>query len=162
IGTLHTTIQDTQLQSDSLAVASHVVDPAAAVPPGGLKHRVLGVMSGLILGFGLGVGIVFAHALVSNRLRRREEIATALGHAVPFSAGAVRGRFGWGAPALLPSTRKRRLRNLDVLVQGLTAALPADRDARTRLALVGVGDLRSAASVVMATASRFQEQGERV
>jgi capsular polysaccharide biosynthesis protein len=162
IGTLQSTIEDTQLQSESLATASHVVDPPAPVPAGGPKHMVLGVMSGLILGCGLGVGIVFAHALVSNRLRRREEIATALGQAVPFSAGPVHGRLPWYLPVHRPSVARRRRRNLEILSEGLAEALPEGRGARQRVALVGVGDLRAAASVIVETGLRLQVQGDRV
>jgi len=162
IGTLQSTIQDTQLQTGALATASHVVDPPAPIPPGGKRHVALMVASGLILGCGLSLGTVFTQALVSNRLRRREEVAIALGHPVPFSAGPVRGRFRRNLPTLSPRTRKRRRRNLEILAGGFFAALPEEREVRTRLALVGVGDLRAAAKVIWRTARQCQEQGERV
>jgi capsular polysaccharide biosynthesis protein len=162
IGTLQSTIEATQLQSDALARASHVVDRPAPVPAGGRKHLVLGVMSGLILGCALGVGFVSAHALVSNRLRRREEIATALGQAVPFSAGPVRRRLPAFIAVPIRGTKRRRQRNLAILSEGLATAIADDRTARRRLALVGVGDLRAAAAVLARTGRHFQEQGDRV
>jgi hypothetical protein len=162
VGTLQSTIQDTQLQSNSLATASHVVDPPAPIPPGGRRHVALVVLSGLILGGGLGIGIVCANALVSNRLRRRDEVATALGQTVSFSAGPVRGRGPWALPVSLPRARRRRQRNLELLSEGLGAAVSEDRADRTRLALIGIGDLRSAAQVLVHAAHKYHEQGERI
>jgi len=151
---LEQAIQDTALQADSLAAASHVVDQAAPVPGSPLKHDLLAVMSGLIGGLALGVGLVFATALVSNRLRRRDEVATALGSQVRFSAGDVHSHLPWGD--------KRRRRNLDVLASGLVSAVPAERDAGARLALLGVGDLRAAARVLVRAAHDLQDRGENV
>jgi len=154
IATLQQTIQATTIQADSLAAASQVVDPAAAVPASGKKRIALGVMSGLILGAAVGGAVVFAQALISNSLRRREEVATALGRPVSFSAGRVRGRMPWG--------RRGRQRNLEVLATGLLSALPDGRDPNEHLALLGVGDLSSAAMVLMRAGRLLQESGEQV
>ena len=43
-----------------------MIDAAAVVPVSQPKRVVLGVMSGLIMGGGLGVAVVFVHALLSN------------------------------------------------------------------------------------------------
>jgi capsular polysaccharide biosynthesis protein len=154
IGTLQLTSQDATLQAQALATASHVVDPAAPVPAGGLRAVALGVMSGLILGGGFGVGLVFVHALISNSLRRREEVATALGRPVSLSAGAVRSRLPWD--------RRLRRRNLDILASGLVSALPEDRQQGERLGVLGVGDLRSAATIMVAAARALEGAGEQV
>ena len=154
IGTLQSTVQDTAVQTEALAAASHVVDPAAPVPVSQKKRVALGLMSGVILGGALGVALVFVHALISNRLRRREEVATALGRPVTYSAGPVRGRLPWG--------RKRRKRNLGILAAGLIAALPDERSPREHLGLVGVGGLRSAAEVVAAAGRSLERSGYSV
>ena len=87
------------MQVDAVTTASHVIDAAAVVPTSQPKRVVLGVMSGLIVGGGLGIAVVFVHTLLSNTLRRREDVATALSRPVAFSAGAVRGRVpGSGTP----------------------------------------------------------------
>ena len=111
--------------------ASQVIDPAAVIPVSQPKRLVLGVMSGLVLGGGLGLAIVFVHALLSNSLRRREDVATALGRPVRFSAGAVRG--------LAPWREGRRHRNLEVLAtraddrhSGGSARPSGDRPSRDR------------------------------
>jgi capsular polysaccharide biosynthesis protein len=73
---------------------SQVLD-AATVPPTGhshLKRLLLYAATGLILGLVLGVGIVIVRALVSDRLRRRDDVAAALGAPVKLSVGAVRLR----------------------------------------------------------------------
>jgi capsular polysaccharide biosynthesis protein len=154
ISSLQLTSQSATLQAQALATASHVVDPAAPVPAGGMRALALGMMSGIILGGGLGVGVVFVHALISNSLRRREEVATALGRPVRFSAGAVRGRLPW--------SHRRRRRNLGIFATGLLSALPEDRRKGERLGVLGVGDLRSAAIIVVAAAHEIQAAGERV
>ena len=154
IATLQQESQTTALTADSLAAASHVVDPAAPLPPGGKKRIALGVMSGLILGGGLGIGLVFVHALISNSLRRREDVATALGRPVSFSTGAVSG--------VVPWRRRNRARNLEVLATGLISGLPDERSGTERLGVLGVGDLRSAARVVVAAARELESEGDQV
>jgi capsular polysaccharide biosynthesis protein len=158
ISSLQLTSQNATLEAQALATASHVVDAPALVPGGGKKAIALGMMSGLILGSAFGIGVVFVHALISNSLRRREEVATALGRPVPFSAGRVRGSTPWSR--LLWSRRRRR--NLDVLASGVLSALPEDRRKGERLGVLGVGDLRATATILVAAAQKLQRSGEQV
>ena len=50
------------------------------------------VLSGLIGGLAIGLGIVIVRELISDRLRRRDDIAAALGGPVRLSVGAVSKR----------------------------------------------------------------------
>jgi capsular polysaccharide biosynthesis protein len=154
IATLQGQNQTSQGAVDALTSASHVIDPAAVVPVSQTKRLLLGVMSGIILGSGFGIGLIFLQTLLSNSLRRREDVATALGRPVRFSAGEVCG--------LVPWRERRRRRNLEVLATGLTTALPEAHGERMSVALVGVGDLRSTATVLVGAARRLQESGDGV
>jgi capsular polysaccharide biosynthesis protein len=154
IATLQSENQAAQVQVDSVTSASHVIDSAAVVPVSTLKRLILGVMSGLILGGGLAVAGVFGHTLLSNKLRRREDVATALSRPVAFSAGPVRGHVPW--------TASKRRRNLGVLAKGLASLVPMDGSSREGIALIGVGDLPSAASVLLAAARHLKASGDRV
>ena len=154
IATLQSENQASQVQVDAVTTASHVIDAAAVVPTSQPKRVVLGVMSGLIIGGGLGVAVVFVHTLLSNTLRRREDVATALSRPVAFSAGAVRGRAPW--------KRNARRDNLEILAKGLATAVPTESSSREGVAMLGVGDLPSAASVLLAAARQLQDSGDRV
>ena len=74
-----------------------VLDAATPLPHSQLKHLLLYALIGLFVGVVLGVGVVLIRALVSNRLRRRDDVAQALGAPVKLSVGRVR-----------PSRRGRR------------------------------------------------------
>jgi uncharacterized protein involved in exopolysaccharide biosynthesis len=69
---------------------SQVLDPAAPVHHSRLKPLIARVLIGLIVGFVLGLAIVVVRALLSDRLRRREDIAHALGAPVKLSVRPVR------------------------------------------------------------------------
>ena len=70
---------------------SKVLDPASPVPPHSrLKHLLLYAGGGLIIGLILGMGIVVLRALLSDRLRRRDDVAHALGAPVKLSVPAMR------------------------------------------------------------------------
>ena len=59
-------------------------------PHSRLKHLILYAAAGLILGLVLGLSIVVVRALVSDRLRRRDDVAHALGAPVKLSVGHAR------------------------------------------------------------------------
>lgn len=154
ITTLQQDIEQTSLVTESILAASHTIDAPAVNPPHRAKTLVLVTMSGLIGGTAAGVGVVLMTALLSRRLRRRDEVAMALGHPVRFSTRALghrrlRRRGAW-------------MRDVDVLAAGLGSALRNDEDAPQRLALVSVGATAEAALVVRRLAQHLQEGGHRV
>ena len=57
-----------------------------------LKSLIIYALVGLIVGFALGLAIVIVRALVSDRLRQRDDIAYALDAPVKLSIGTLRGR----------------------------------------------------------------------
>ncbi len=144
----------TKLQNEAIVAASHVVDAPAVVPSPRVKNSVLAVMSGLIGGAALGLGLVLVPAVVSTRLRRREDVARALGLPVRFSAGIVSTRW-WRAP------RGEVRRNAERLAHGLATALPEDADV-ARLTVASVGDVRDGAHVIGALADELARESTPV
>jgi capsular polysaccharide biosynthesis protein len=144
----------TKLQNEAIIKASHVVDAAAVVHTSRLKAAVMTVMSGLIGGAALGLGLVLAPAVLSTRLNRREDVARALGLSVRFSAGPVSGRWWW-----LPGREARR--NAETLAHGLATALPEDADT-ARLTVATVGAVRDGAYVIGALADGLARESTAV
>jgi capsular polysaccharide biosynthesis protein len=143
----------TKIQNEAIVHASHVVDSAAVVEKSRRRSTVLAVMSGLVGGTALGLGLVLVPAVLSVRLRRRDDVARALGLPVSFSAGAVHSR--WWVPG-----RESR-RNADTLAHGLGTALSEDT-VPARLTLATVGDVRDGAYVVGALADELARESTRV
>ncbi|HXW87615.1 MAG TPA: hypothetical protein VEJ42_05095, partial [Streptosporangiaceae bacterium] len=69
---------------------SYVYDTAAPVPQSRLRVPLQYTVAGLLLGLVVGVGLVLVEALVSDRLRRRDDVARALAAPVELSVGRVR------------------------------------------------------------------------
>lgn len=155
ISSLQQTIQDTVLKNNSVLAASHVLDPASVVPYSAKKHLVLTLGSGLVGGLALGMGLVLFQAISSDRLRRREEVAMALGVPVRFSVGELRRRRLGVALRKGPSPA----RNLQVLVYGLDSAVAGRRAHPRRLALAAADNPGDAARVVAGLAAQLAARG---
>lgn len=153
ITTLQQDIKQTSLVTESILAASHTIDPPAVNPPHALKRLVLVTMSGLIGGTAAGVGLVLLTALLSRRLRRRDEVATALGRPVRFSTRALVHR--------LPRRGAARTRELDVLAAGLGTGL-IEAEGGRGIALVSIGAATEAALVVRRLADHLEEAGRHV
>jgi hypothetical protein len=138
ISTLQRSIEDTSLQTEAAISATHVIDPPEAKPAAGRRQLVLYSGSGAILGGAVAVGTILFVNLTSDRLRRRRDVALALGVPVRVGVGAIPtgrlGRLEAATKARIASlfrghpvrwTERRRSRNLDALVRGLESALPA-------------------------------------
>lgn len=133
---------------------SVVLDPAAALPQSKTQSVVAYAAYGLIGGLVLGLGIVVIGAIVSDRLRRRDDVARALGAPVKLSVGDV--RLG----------RKRGLEaagNVDIqrIVAHLREAVPAGGK-RSALAVVPVGDPGVAALSLVSLAIAYARDGRKV
>jgi capsular polysaccharide biosynthesis protein len=146
ITTLQQNIKQTALVTESILAASHTIDPPAVDPPHTAKRLVLILMSGVIGGGAVGVGLTLLTSLMSRRLRRRDEVAMALGRPVRFSTRALVHRW--------PRRGVTRDRDLDVLAAGMSTALTMDESVSS-LALVSVGATREAANVVCRVATQL-------
>jgi hypothetical protein len=124
-------IDDAKLKSESVIESSYVLDPASAKPPSSrLKRVVLAMATGTIGASAVGIGLVLAAALTSNRLRRREEVAQALEAPVRIS---VRGRL---RPSWWPGQKVRLpAAGLETLIDALERE--ASRPPKASLATAG-------------------------
>ncbi len=149
IASAQRSIRDASLKAESVIEASYVLDPAAGKPrPSPLKPLILAMASGLIGASALGIGLVLTSALLSNRLRLREEVALALDAPVRVGVGPLRPRRSW------PTFRHKQnptdaLRLLvDAVEQQVTHGSRAGKSGPARLALACV-DNREAGRLVM-------------
>ena len=85
VTTLEQTVQSDQIADLAVASGSRIVTPAAAVHVSTVKLLGLSGISGLIGGLVLGMAIVGLQAIVSDRVRRRDEMASLLAAPVTFS-----------------------------------------------------------------------------
>ncbi len=129
-----------------------VLDDATPLPHSWLKPLLLYALIGLVAGVVLGVGVVLIRALVSNRLRQRDDVAQALGAPVKLSVARVRPsrRAAAGDP------------NIQRMAAYLDRAVPADSGHVAALAVVPVDDPRAAALSLVSLALSRAQQGEQV
>ena len=155
IGQIQQQIQDASLKTHAIVNASNVIDPASVMPQSGLKRAVLVVGSGLIAGLALGVALVLFPAITSDKLRRRDEVAEAVGAPVRVSVGSVAGRWRpW------PVRGKARERDLAVVTHALESAVPTD-ETPGRLIVACVDNVDHGQLVVGALGARLGVLGTR-
>jgi capsular polysaccharide biosynthesis protein len=115
-------------------------------------------VGGLFAGLMLGLGIVIVGALSSDSLRRRDDVARALGTPVSLSVGGVHS-YRWVPGRLrLAAARGRDIRRI---VACLRRAVPAG-SADAALAAVCVDNARTAALPLVALALSYAREGKRV
>jgi hypothetical protein len=133
---------------------SKVLGPATLAKHSRVKGVALDVAGGLIGGLALGMGIVVVGALVSDRLRRRDEVAEAFGVPVGLSVGVLRKRRWLG----------RAARDLDMrrVVAHLRNAVPGSSRGPASLAVVAVDDAHVAARAVASLAMSYASEGRQV
>jgi capsular polysaccharide biosynthesis protein len=148
-----------QTTTDQSVQGSEVLDAANLAPHSQLKRLVEFVAIGLIAGLVIGIGIVLIRVLISDRLRRRDDVARALGAPVKVSAGVVRlSRWRPGRRGLEVA------RNVSVqrTVAYLESAVPHSPRGPAGLALVPVDDVRVPAVCLASLALSCAERGLRV
>ncbi len=155
-----TTSQVTTRQTTAqLVQGSQILDAAMAGSPGRVKHVAEYAAGGLLAGLVLGLVIVVVRALVSNRLRRRDDVAHALGVPVRLSVTRVRGpRWRPGGRGLAAAQRPPVQR----IVAHLREALPRGGTRPAALAVVAVNDTQEPALSVVSLALSYAQQGRQV
>ncbi|MFC7360844.1 hypothetical protein [Nocardioides astragali] len=156
IASMQQMIETTSLETRATLDASHVLDLASEVPTSTVRRLALGTASGLVGGTGLGIGLVLFVALTSDKVRRRADVAAALG--VPVVA-SVRTRFR-------RRFRRTRLWPPRTSVAGLTEALLEAVESAahgcSRVALVSVDDRRVAGEIVTTAALELARRDRKV
>jgi len=143
---------------------SVVLDPATPLVHSRLKPLVLDVGIGFIGGLTLGMAIVVIQALVSDRLRRRDNVAQALGAPVRLSTGPIRlsrwrpqSRWGLGRGGSV--TRDAGVLRI---AAHLGRVVPGNSSGVASLAVVPVDDLRVPALALMSLAVSCAKDGRKV
>ena len=138
---------------------SHVLDAAVAIRHSPLKFALIYAFIGLVVGLAAGLAIVIIRALVSDRLRRRDDIADALGAPVGVSAGRIRASsslLGWHGH------RAAQDRDVQRIAAQLRGALRESSSHAAALAVVSVDIDKAAARLVAALATSWADQERQV
>ncbi len=133
---------------------SAVLDRATPAPRSHLKYPVLYVGGGIAGGLAVGLGLVIVLALVSTRLRRRDDISRALGAPVRLSLSRVRVRNRGRAAG-----SRREIRQI---VGYLRRLAPTRAPSAHALALVAVDEPDVAAVALVSLAQSYARDGKRV
>jgi capsular polysaccharide biosynthesis protein len=141
----------------NLIGGSKVLDPASPVPQHSpAKHLIEYAAVGLVIGLILGVTIIILRALLSDRLRRRDDVGQALG-------APVRSIPATGASRWVPGARGRASgRYSQRMVAYLRDAVPAGSRRAAALAVVPVDDPRAAAMSLVSLAVSCAQEGKHV
>jgi capsular polysaccharide biosynthesis protein len=150
---------DTRVATEASVQGSKVVNPAALVHKSKVKTILTYIGGGLFGGFGLGIAIVVIGALLSDKLRRRDDVAYALGVPVGLSVGRLRPR---RLPGLGGKGARARDRDMRRLVGYLRKAIPSSSRGPQSLAVVAMGDPGTVAEAVVSLATEAASQGTRV
>lgn len=150
------TMATTRTNTQALIRGSVVIDAAAPVKRSILASGILYTLLGLIGGGVVGMAIVIIGAITSDRLRRRDDIAFALGAPVRLSVGSLREgpRF--------PRQAVKRRRDMERVVEYLRTAVPGSSSGPAGLAVVAVDDARAVARVIVALAASSGAEGKKV
>lgn len=158
---LEIAIQQDNLNQLAVTNGSRVLGRGALVPASKKKVLVLDGLTGLVGGLGLGLIVVVTFAMLSDRVRRREDVSAILGVPVAVSVGRVahrRGRTGWRAPGRATAARDPELQ---LLVHHLRQQLRRG-DLAPRALVVPVGDEHGAAVALLALSGQLAGDGAEV
>jgi capsular polysaccharide biosynthesis protein len=156
---------NTRIDTTKVIQGSQVLDPAVPSRYSTKKYLVVYVGTGLIAGVAIGMFIVVVRALVSDRLRRRDDVARALGAPVKLSVGKIRlSRWRPGSRGLAAAQRTDTRRIVAHL--GRVAHLGSAGSARSpgvaTLAVVPVDEPQVAALALVSLAVSAAQQGLHV
>ena len=160
LSALQQTAAGTQASTMTLQAikGSVVLDAATSAAHSKLKYLLLYALTGLIVGLVLGMAIVAVRAVVSDRLRRRDDVARALGAPVKLSVGPVLLR-RWLGPRGLAAANRPEVQRIAAHLRGMVSA--SNRDT-ANLAVVPVDDSQVAALSLVTLATSLAQQGRQV
>jgi capsular polysaccharide biosynthesis protein len=156
---VNSTKSSTKTYTNSMVTGSFVLDKATALPQSRIKGAGLDVAGGLFGGLAIGMAIVILSALMSRRLRRRDDIALAMGSPVRLSVGPLRKRRWLSA---LPKQAAKRKLDMKRVVMYLRGAVPGSSRGPASLAVVAVDAPEVVARIVASLAMTCADEGKRV
>jgi capsular polysaccharide biosynthesis protein len=143
----------------SMIRGSQILNAPTAIPRSLKTGKLFYLVVAFIAGLAIGAAIVIIRALVSDRLRNRDDIASAIGAPVMLSTGQV--GTNW-LPRLGRRGRKqaRDVRRFEGHLNG--AIVPAGAKRFATLAIVAVDNARDVAPTVVSLALNWAGQGRKV
>jgi capsular polysaccharide biosynthesis protein len=157
---LEAAVANNPVNTTSMVAGSGILDPAAPLGRSHLRVPVLYAVTGMLGGLTVGILYVMVGALMTDRLRRRDDVARALGAPVKLSVGPV------PVPTWRPGRRGLAVtRNRDVqrVATQMRAAVPNQSGGRAAtLTVIAVGNPRLAAIPVLAMAIAHARAGFQV
>jgi uncharacterized protein involved in exopolysaccharide biosynthesis len=159
ISQLESQQQQDQVAEQATVAGSQVLDPAAATQISDKKVIVTDGLTGLVGGLALSMGFVIVAAIISDRPRRRSEVAATLGVPVELSVGRYHPPFFFHQIRL-----RRSLKRPGLTMRMMARRLGAQVDAApgSRLATVAVGPTEPAALGVGTLAVWLALEGKHV
>lgn len=154
-----TTLATARLNTASLVNESQILDPATAVKSSAKKRLLFDVVAPLFGGLIIGMAIVIVGALISDRMRRRDDIAAVIGAPVTLSVASTKFNRGLAAAGSRPNQRDHDLEQITGHLNGL---LPRTGGRSAGLVVVGLDNVQAAARVVAALALSHADEGKRV
>jgi capsular polysaccharide biosynthesis protein len=137
---------------------SKLLGTATSIPRSHVKGTALYVAGGLVGGLAVGMIIVIVTALMSDRLRRRDDVAEALGAPVRLSVGTLRRRRLPGRPG----RAAKRDRDMKRVVAYLRRTVPGRSRDTTGLVVVAVDNAQDVAPAVVSLAASCAYDGRQV
>jgi capsular polysaccharide biosynthesis protein len=155
------TLQENSSNTSELSAISGsvVLDPAMALAYSKVKYLAIYALAGLIGGLAVGMGLVIVQTILSDRLRRRDDVARAMGVPVKLSVGPVplsrwrpsrRGLAAAGHPAVRRTAAHLR------------AAVPHTLNGTAALAVIPIDETQVAALSLVSLAVSCAGEGRRV
>lgn len=159
IATLQQTVQQDALDGLALSKGSRIISPATVVPASRTKRAVVDGAAGLGAALALGIGVVLVPAVMSDRLRRREDVAAVLGVSVSLSVPRPsRSWIGWGGPGAC----RRRTIGVRTLARHLRDLLRRSDVVPATELVVSIDDARAPAAAMTLLCRSLSAAGERV
>ncbi|MGA3219919.1 MAG: hypothetical protein ACLPXU_00260 [Acidimicrobiales bacterium] len=157
---LQQTIATDNLNTIQVVRGTQVLVKGILVPHSAVKRLVVDGASGLVAGLALGIGLVAAQTIISDRIRRREEFAAALGAPVALSVGRI-GRPRWMRVRRLRRRLKRPNQSVRRLARHVRSELAAAPGCQG-LAVVSIDSIEASVLAVAESARVLGAEGKRV
>jgi hypothetical protein len=152
-----TTSEATNQEANTATIkGTQLLSQAALVPQHRKKRIVEYAGAGLVGGLALGMAIVVVGGLVSDRLRRRSDVAHALGAPVRLSVGKIRPSRARRGLAIAETPEMRQV------VAYLHSVVPPSSRGPASLAVIPVGDQQVPAICLVSLAISYAQKGTRV